>query len=206
MHIHIALDPNQLFHHIFIDMKAAGRIKDNHVHAVFGRVFHGCLGNVHWFVLITHGENRDSYLFSVDLQLFDGRGTVHIAGCQQRFPAFGLKLASNLGSGGGLTGTLKTSHHDNGNLIAGLKGNLRGLGTHKLDQFLSYNLHHGLSRRQAAEHILADRTFLKVIDELLHHAEAYVRFQKGHLDFLQRCLNICFGQSSFAAQVLKNIL
>ena len=58
------------------------------------------------------------------------------------------------------------------------------LGTHELYQLLGHDFDDGLSRCQASEYVLAHCPFLNGPDELLYHAEAYICFQKRHLDFL----------------------
>ena len=68
------------------------------------------------------------------------------------------------------------------------------------------NLNHHLSRSQAVHHIGSYSTSFHGLDELLHHLEAYVSLQKGHLYFLQGCLYICLGETAFAPQALEYIL
>ena len=54
--------------------------------------------------------------------------------------------------------------------------------------------------------VFADGPFLNGLGELTDHLEIDVRFQQGHLDLTQRCLDVCFCQTSLAAQVPEYVI
>ena len=142
------------------------------------------LGNVHRRIFISHGKDFHALLFTVDLQLFNGCRTVHIAGDQKRFFALLLELSCQLGGGRRLTCSLKTRHHDDCDLLAGAKRDLRRLGTHECGHLLIYDLDDHLSRVQAVHHVGADCPLLHGFRELLNDFKIYICLQKRHLDFL----------------------
>ena len=187
-------------------MKTTGGVDDEHIVFILSGMLHSSLCYINRLVLITHGEYFHALLLSVDLQLFNCSRTIHIAGTEKCFFAPALKLTGKLGCGRCLTSTLKTDHHDNGQLLARTECNLRRLGAHETNHLLINDLDDHLARIQSIHHVLSDGSLLHILDELLYHTEVYIRFQKRHLDFLQRSLDIILCQSSLAAQVLKYIL
>ena len=187
-------------------MKTSCGIQNDNAHAMLLRMLYSSFRNVNRLVLVSHGKYFHALLLTIDLQLFDCCGTVHITGCQQYFPAFDLKLSGQLCCGSRLTCSLKTGHHNNRNLIGRAKLDLCRLASHQLDHLFIYNLDDGLSRCQAFQHIRADCSFLHRFDELLYYLKAYIRFQKCKFDFFQACLYIGLSQSSFTPKVLKYVL
>ena len=132
--------------------------------------------------------------------------TIDITGYQKRFSALCLHLSGNLCRGRRLTCTLKTCHHNDGDLTCRTKRNLGCLRPHQSNEFFIYNLDYHLSRLKGTKHFLTDCPFLNGADELLDDLEADIRLEKCHLNFFQCGLYICFTQTSLASQVLKYIL
>ena len=187
-------------------MKTSCRIKNNNTHALLLRMLYCCFCDIYRFMLVTHGKHFHALLLTIDLQLFDRCGAVHITGGQQYLAAFDLKLSGQLCCSSRLTCSLKTGHHDNRNLIGWPKLNLCRLAAHQFDHLFIYNLNDGLSRCQALQYIRTDCSFLHRFDELLYYFETYIRFQKCKFDFFQTCFYIGLGQSSFTPKVLKYVL
>ena len=206
MYGHSFLDISQLLHHAFIDLQTARRIQQDHVLAVGSRVAHGFLRYVRGLVPVSHGEDLYAHLFTVDLQLFDRGRSVNVQGHQQGLSASGFHLAGDLGSCCCFTGTLQAGHHDDGGLSAGQKGDLRGLGAHQPGQLLIDDLDDHLGRIQSVHDVLTDSPFLNGFGELTDHLEIDVRFQQGHLDLTQSCLDVRFCQTPFAAQVPEYVI
>ena len=149
MNLHLLLDLDELIHHVLVDVEPSGRIQDDHVEAVLRRVLQRRLRDVHRLVPGAHAEHGNALLVSIDLKLLDGRRPVDVAGRKERFLPLGLKLSCQLGGGRGLTCTLETCHHDDGDLPAGLQLDFRGLGAHQIHELLVYDFYDHLSRRQA---------------------------------------------------------
>ena len=63
-----------------------------------------------------------------------------------------------------------------------------------------------LCRRQALEHLVADRLHADPLDERLDDAEVDVRFEQRQPDFAKRRLDVLRRQPSLATQGLEDIL
>ena len=119
------LDVFQLVHQLFVDVQAACGIEKHDVVAVVAGIFDGFLRNGDRIDL-THLENGDIQLLSDDLQLCDGRGTVHVARGEQRTVALLAEVARELGDVRRLTGALQAHHHHNGGALG--RGGQTGVG------------------------------------------------------------------------------
>ena len=164
-------------------MQTARRIENHHAHAVRLRMLHSRFGNIDRLVLIAHGKHFHTLLLSVDLELFNCRRAIHIAGGQQDFAPFDLILSGQLRRGRRLTCTLKAEHHNYRDLVGRTQFDLGRLAAHQADHLFVHNLDHRLSRSQTFQHIRADRPFLHGFYKLLNDFEAYIRFQKRHFYF-----------------------
>ena len=83
-------------------------------------MLHSGLCNVDRVLILSHGEDRNTLFVSVDLELLDCCRTVYVTGNQNRLAALRLQLSCDLRCRCRFTCTLKTCHHDDGNLIARL--------------------------------------------------------------------------------------
>jgi len=92
-------------------VQAAGCIQKDKIVAVFLRVLHRGLGNVHR-VRLPHLKHGDIQLFAHRFQLLDGSGAVDVAGGQQRALALLAHVRGQLCAVGGLAGALKAHQHD----------------------------------------------------------------------------------------------
>ena len=72
-----------------------------------------------------------------------------------------------------------------------------------IDQFVSDDFDHLLARTQALQYILSDGLCSHGVSELLDDFEIHVRFKQGDADFLQRFIDVLFGQAAFALQILE---
>ncbi|CCY32728.1 putative uncharacterized protein PY07686 [Ruminococcus sp. CAG:60] len=187
-------------------MKTARCINDHYILLIGLGMCNGCLGNVHWALLITHGKDFYALLLTIHLQLCDRCGSVYITGYQKRSLTLGLDLTCKLGCGGGLTSTLETCHHKHGKVIARLDRKFCSLASHKINQLFIYNLDDHLAWIQSVHNVLSNRTFLYRFGELLHHSEVNVRLKECHLNLLKSDLNILFGQAALASKLLEYIL
>ena len=92
-------------------METSGGIQHHNVKAVVLCVLNTLFSYLHG-VGLTHFEDVRACLFADYFQLFDSGGSVDIAGNQQRTAVLCDEVLCKLCAVGGLTGTLKTAHHD----------------------------------------------------------------------------------------------
>ena len=62
-----------------------------------------------------------------------------------------------------------------------------------------------LTRRKAADHILAERLLFDRRDEILDDRQGDVGFEQRHAHFAQRVLDIRLGETRFAAHLLDDL-
>jgi hypothetical protein len=62
-----------------------------------------------------------------------------------------------------------------------------------------------LTRRERADHLLADRLVLYGRDEVLDDGQRDVGFEQSETHFAQRILDVVVGQPRFAAQPLDDL-
>ena len=74
------------------------------------------------------------------------------------------------------------------------------------DQFVADDLDDLLGRRQAAQHVLADRALAHAIDERLDDLEVDVGLEQRHADLAQRRLDDRLRQPRLAAQRAEHVL
>ena len=75
---------SELFHHLLVNLQATRGIDNQDIVVLLPRLLEGRAGNVHGIRTASHREDRDTDLFTVHAQLFDGRRAVHVAGREQR--------------------------------------------------------------------------------------------------------------------------
>ncbi len=196
------LHPLQLVHQLLVHVEPAGGIQKHHVAAVVPGVAESRLGDLHR-VSLSLFKHRQLQLSPHHLQLFNGGGTVHVAGGQQR-ALFQLPphQASQLGGGGGLARALETHHHYHGGTVVG-HGDL-GIGpTHELSQLLIDNLHHLLGRGKAVQHVNAHSPLRYGGHKVLDHLVAHVGLQQGQPDLPHGLPDVVLRQTALAPQALK---
>ena len=184
MYRYRVLDLLELCHHILIDMETSRRIQDHQIVSIFLCMLQRSLCDIRRLVVLSHGENFHALLLSVDLQLFDGRRTVHVTGYQQWLFALQLVFPGKLCRGRGLTCSLKTCHHDHRNGASRLQCDLCRLRSHQTDQFFVDDLDHHLPRIQSVHHVLSDGPLLDAPYKVLDHLKVDVSRQKSSLDLL----------------------
>ncbi len=116
-----------------------------------------------------------------------------------------LEPIRQLAGGRRLARTLQSGHeHDRRRLRGEL--DLGGVAAQDLDQFIAENLDDLLGGRKRGRHLLADRLFLDVIDQLLDDFEVDVGFEQRQANCAQRLLNVFFIEGGLAAQGLERAL
>ena len=187
-------------------MKTTCCINDHYILLIRLGMCNSRLGYVYRALFIAHGKDFHALFLTVYLQLSDRCGSVNVTGYQKRFLTFRLDLTCKLGCGSSLTGSLKTCHHNDSQIIARLDRKLCSLASHKINQLFVYNLDDHLAWVQSVHNVLSNCTFLYRFRELFHDSEVNVCFKECHLNFFKSNLNILFGQTAFASQLLKYIL
>jgi len=94
-------DVFDLLHHFFINMKTAGRIKHRNIAAVLAGILDALTGNLDGIGGVAFGINRHPDLVSERFELVDSSRTLKVVGNQTWLFAFGDKILSQFGSGGG---------------------------------------------------------------------------------------------------------
>ena len=103
---------------------------------------------------------------------------------------------------GGLTGTLKTDHHNDRRRLGGnLK--LRRFRAHQGDQLLVYDLDDLLCGEKAFKHRLADGTLGHGLDEFTHDLEVDVCLKQGHLDLAHALADVRLGKLALIAELFQ---
>ena len=117
--------------------------------------------------------------------------------------AFGLEKARELGERGGFARTLQAHQH----YLDGrpdLEIELARLPAHHLAQFGRDELDQVLFGRERAQHLLAERLLLDVIDEVADHADIYVGLEQREPDLAERFFDIALGDTALALKLFEN--
>ena len=80
------------------------------------------------------------------------------------------------------------------------------LAAERRGELVAHDLDHLLGRRQALEHLLAERLLLDPGEELLDHPEVDVGFEQREPDLLQRRGEVLLGDPAFALQAAEDVL
>ena len=151
------------------------------------------------------GKNRQTDAFADDLKLFDGGGTLQIAGGEQRAAALGFEIIPQFTDGGGFPCPLKTAEHDDRRRFGG-DLNFAFRRSQQGDEFIVDDLYDLLTRGETFQHLYAESALLHGGDELFHHFEVDIGFQKSQADLTHGFVDIAFRQLSFVSQFIKGIL
>ena len=197
------LDLDQLLHQDFVDLQAAGGIKDDDVIAVVLRVGQRLFGDDRRLFAVQR-KDRCPRLFAHDLQLVNGGGAVDIARHQHGAAALLDEILGKLGRVGGFTVALQAAEHDDG-LALVLDDQLLGfLAAHQRNELFVDDLDDLLGRGQALHDLLPHGSFGDLGAEVLGHLVVDVGFQQGHPHFAHGGLDVRFGQFAVAAQFLEH--
>ena len=187
-------------------MKAASRINKNNILLVCFCMFDRSFGDIYRILFISHGENFYSLFLTVYLQLCDRSRTIYVTGNEKWSFSFGFQLTCKFRNCGRLTCTLKSSHHQDCDIIAWFQRKIGCFTSHQINQLFIYDLDYHLSWIQTIHDILSYCTFLHRLGKLFNNPEVNICFKKSHLDLFQSNLNILFCQASFASQLFEHIL
>ena len=199
--LHRRLDALELVHELLVDVQAAGGIEEDDVVAVVPGVSDG-LDRDGDGVDLPHLEHGQAELGADDLQLRDGRGTVHVAGGEQRALALPAQEAGELGDVRRFARALKADHHPDRRRVVG-KGQARVRAAHQSRQLLVDDLDDLLGGGEAVEHLGADGALGDLGDKVLDDLVAHVRLEQCHAHLAHRELDVLLGQAALAAQALE---
>ncbi len=142
-------------------------------------------------------------LFADDFQLLNGGGPLQV-GCHQHWSvAVFLQQPSQLAAGRGLTTSLQSTHHQNGDAVT-LEGQ-RMIAGHQVDQSLMHNTDQLLIRPQRLQHIFADGLFRDFLDKVLRNIERDVGFQQCGAHLLHAVADVPFRDLSTSAESRKGV-
>ena len=135
-------------------MKTSCGVKEHQVDIVLGCMLYSRLRNIQWLVVVSHRKYGNSNFLAIDLQLLDSRRSVYITRYKERFLTFVLELICKLCNCSCLTCTLKSTHHDDRDLIRWPELDLCHLSAHELIHLFLNDLDDHVSRIQTLEDFL----------------------------------------------------
>src|SRR5207237_1628960 len=77
---------------------------------------------------------------------------------------------------------------------------------HQRPELFPHDLHDLMARGQALQHLLADRLFTDVVNEVFDDLEMNIRLKESQTDFLQRFCNVLFRQDPVTTESLQDCL
>ena len=153
-------------------------------------------------VPLPHLEHGDVELLADGFELLDRRGTVNVAGDEQRALALLAHEPRELRAVGGLARALQADqHNDAGAFRADVE--LCALAAHERNKLVVDDLDDHLRRGEAFEHLLPDGALADALDEILDDLVADVGLQKGKPDLPHGLLDVRFGEAALAAELLE---
>ena len=155
-------------------MKTSGCIDDQYAVGFLLRPLISGSGDLYGGGLSSERTYIETQALRIYFELFNSGGTIDVSGGKKNPAAGGLELSAHLCGSGCLTCTLQACHHDDSDLSRRFELHPDRLGAHHADQLLIYDLDNHLSRCQAVQNILTDRSLLCLPDELLHDLEVYI--------------------------------
>ena len=154
------------------------------------------------------GVNGDTYLLAEHLELVHRRGAVDVSCNQHGLALVCHQVLGQLAGGGGLSGTLKTHQHNDGE---GATVDNRSLfhRPHELLEFVLADENEMLPRRRLQFfaalfslnlHDLPNGPLLHPIEEGAHHPQLHVRLQQRHANLANRLIDVLLGQGGLARE------
>ena len=176
MRMNIFFNVNQFIHQGFVDMKAPGRIDDDDVAQMAGRIGNGVLGDGDRVLAAFFGVNGHIQFLTEDLQLGDSRRAIDVGCYHERALALRLQLFGELGCRRRLTSPLETDQHDDGRRFR-CNGNAALGPAEEFRQFIADDFDDRLRRIQAAEDFFTDGFFFDFLDKVFGDGKVDVRFE-----------------------------
>ena len=159
-------------------------------------------GNIDWLLVRRAGEPLRTGLRGHGFKLLDSRRPVHVTRDSQHFfLALFNQVLGQLGSRGGFTRALQTSHQDHGGWLR-RQVNVADALAHGRGQFFADDADQYLAGLQGAHHIGAQCFFLDAGNKVPYHRQGHIGLQQSHAHFTQHVLHIGFGDAGLAAHFL----
>ena len=199
-----ACSSRDLAHHRFVDGESSGGIDDDDVAIVLARPVERRFRDRQRLLAGVRRKELGADLARERLQLRDRRRPIDVAAHQQHFllQVF-LEQPRELGRAGRLARALQPGEQDDCRRRDG-EVERRCRAAHQRRQLALHDADQRLSRRQRADHLLADGLFAHRGDEILDDRQRDVGLQQRHAHFAQRAVDVGVGEPRFAAQGLDD--
>ena len=192
-------------HQLVVHVEAAGGIQQDHVVALLRARLHRAPRDRDRRLAGDDRQHVDLGLYAERRQLLHGCWPAGVErGHQYALLVAHAQEAAELGSRGGLAGALEAHHENGGRRAGGGDGDLRGLPAQHLDQVIVHDLDHLLARRDALQHVAADRLRAHASDEVLDDRERHVRLEQGDPHVTQRGAHVRLTQRTAPSQRLED--
>ncbi len=168
-------------------------------------IFDCALGDIHGVFHAVFGIHLNANAVGENLELVDSRGTVDVAGNQQRAHGLlALEFLGKLAGEGCLTRTLQTRHKDDCGFAFDTQGSL--LSAHEGGELIVNDFHHELSRLDGVDYILAESLLFYGIGKRLGNLIVDVGVDKRTTNVFKGFGNVDFGDAALAFEELEAAL
>ena len=198
-------DARQLGHQLVVDVQAAGGIDEHDVAAAMRRLGACVATDLDRIGAFRRRMHRHLDLGAESDQLLDGGGAVDVGRYQVgSAAALRLQVSGELRDGGRLAGSLQADqHHDHGGRRRQVE--LGGAVAHQVGELGADDLDEVLLRREAAEHLGAERLLAHPLGEVAHHLEVNVRLQQREANLAHGVLDVALGDLAVPAKALDGL-
>ena len=195
-------DLDELVHQLAVDVQAARGVDEDHVAALLGRRLDAPLRDLDRVGVGAALEDGHADLLAERAQLVDRRGPVDVARDERGRLALRLQPARELARERRLARALQAAQEDHGRRLRGERQRRAG-AAEQLGQLLVDDLDDLLARRQALEHVAADRALAHRGDERADDLEVDVRLEQREADLAHGGVEILLGQRAALAQLAE---
>ena len=198
------LDRRGLGHQLFVDMRAAGGVEQQHVIAAELGGFQRAGSDLRGTLAGDDGERRHAGLLAQHAELLLRRGTPRIERGHQHFLLVALLQAlAELGGRGGLAGALQADQHHRHGRRGGEVDALRIRPEHP-HQLVIDDLDDHLAGRDRAHHLLADRLRLHAVDEVAHDIERDIGLEQRAAHLAHGLGDVGLAQRALAGELVED--
>ena len=181
---HDALQHRQLVHQRLVDLQPPGGVEHQEIEPAPARLVERARGDRLGCRPIRCAPETRFRLRGHALELVDRRRTIDVGARQHRALALLAEPQRQLPGEGRLARALKAREQEDRRQVRRARQGHRRLAE-QLDQLVVHDPDDLLARREALQHLVADRPLFHAGDELLHHVELDVRFEQCAPDFPQ---------------------
>ena len=196
--------PDQLLHHLLVDLQPAGGVEQNHAVARTPAFLDPGTGDLHDVLRGAIGVDGNVELRAQRLELVDGGRAVDVGCDESRRPSLGLELAGQFRSRRRLARSLQADEHNDGRRDA-VEVQPRPLLAEHGGELVVDDLDELLCRRDGLDRRNADGLLLNPLDELARELEADVGLEQHTPDFPKPFLDVGVGEHAATAELRKNV-